>query len=128
MQSHFDPVQRDKRSACFTDEKSIRFHPGDLHEWAGEYLGTAAKEASARLARPVRAIRLSEVLSMVGCSKSHWYSMADARSRAYDPAVPKSFKLGRSERSPTVWWQHEIEQYLEHLAEARCVKQEGRHG
>lgn len=124
MKFHSDPGRRDKLSACIADEISRQFHTDDEREWAKNYLEALVEEAL----RTMRAIRLPEVLSMVGCSKSHWYSMHDPRSPAYDPAAPRSFKLGRSDRSPTLWWQHEIQQYLEDLAEEQRMKRGGRNG
>lgn len=67
-----------------------------------------------------RAIRLPEVLRMLPISKSTWYDRLNPRSPAYDPLAPQPFKLGSSERSPSVWWYSEIIAYLEaHAAASR---------
>ena len=60
-----------------------------------------------------RAIRVPEVLSLLSISKSAWYDRLNPQSPAYDPLAPKPFKLGKSERSPSVWWHSEIIAYLE---------------
>ncbi|MBN6104907.1 AlpA family phage regulatory protein [Xanthomonas sp. CFBP 8703] len=65
-----------------------------------------------------RAIRLPEVLHIMGISKSSWYDRTNLKSPAHDPAAPKHFKLGKSDRSPSVWWHSEIIAYLESLAAA----------
>lgn len=58
------------------------------------------------------AIRLPEVLSIVGLSKSTWYARLNARLPAYDARAPKPFKLGTSDRSPTAWWRSEVMAYV----------------
>lgn len=60
-----------------------------------------------------RAIRLPEVLRILGIGKSSWYERLNPRSSSYDPSAPQPFKLGNSERSPSVWWHSEIIAYLE---------------
>lgn len=65
-----------------------------------------------------RAIRLPEVLHILGIGKSSWYQRLNARSPSYDPSAPQPFKLGNSERSPSVWWHSEIIAYLETRAAA----------
>ena len=60
-----------------------------------------------------RAIRLPEVLKILSTGKSSWYQRLNARSPSYDPLAPKPFKLGNSERSPSLWWYSEIIAYLE---------------
>jgi predicted DNA-binding transcriptional regulator AlpA len=60
-----------------------------------------------------RAIRLPEVLNILSIGKSSWYQRLNARSRSYDPLAPQPFKLGNSERSPSLWWHSEIIAYLE---------------
>lgn len=59
-----------------------------------------------------QAIRLPEVLSIVGLSKSTWYARLNARLPAYDARAPKPFKLGTSDRSPTAWWRSEVMAYV----------------
>lgn len=59
-----------------------------------------------------RAIRLPEVLHVMGIGKSSWYQRLNARSPSYDPLAPQPFKLGNSERSPSLWWHSEIITYL----------------
>jgi len=66
-----------------------------------------------------RAIRLPDVLALVGCGRSHWYALLNKRSSAYDPDAPQPFKLGWSERSPSVWWEHEVLAWLEARAQRR---------
>jgi len=59
-----------------------------------------------------RAIRLPEVLHLLGIGKSTWYERLNSSSPSYDPTAPKPFKLGTSVRSPSVWWHSEIQAYL----------------
>ena len=65
-----------------------------------------------------RAIRLPEVLRTLGIGKSSWYQRLNPRSPSYDPLAPQPFKLGNSERSPSLWWRSEIIAYLEIRAAA----------
>lgn len=65
-----------------------------------------------------RAIRLPEVLHLLGIGKSTWYERLNSRSPAYDPLAPLPFKLGKSFRSPSVWWHSEVIAYLEARAAA----------
>ncbi|CAG4968506.1 helix-turn-helix transcriptional regulator [Novilysobacter luteus] len=65
-----------------------------------------------------RAIRLPDVLHILSIGKSSWYQRLNARSPSYDPLAPKPFKLGNSERSPSVWWYSEVIAYLEIRAAA----------
>ncbi|RDZ27452.1 helix-turn-helix transcriptional regulator [Lysobacter silvisoli] len=73
---------------------------------------------STQLTTSHRAIRLPEVLDMLGISKSTLYGRLDPASRSYDPRMPKPFKLGNSDRSPTVWWNTDIKTFLESCANA----------
>ncbi|HEL3236776.1 TPA: helix-turn-helix transcriptional regulator [Stenotrophomonas maltophilia] len=71
-----------------------------------------------RLCENNRAIRLPEVLHLLGISKSSWYERLNRNSANYDPSAPKPFKLGSSVRSPSVWWHSEIQAYLSMRASA----------
>lgn len=64
-----------------------------------------------------RAIRLPEVLLVLGISKSTLYDRMNPKSCRYDSAVPRPFKLGNSERSPSVWWHHDVVAYLKSHAD-----------
>lgn len=66
-----------------------------------------------------RAIRLPAVLDLVGCGRSHWYSLLNKNSAIYDETAPLPFKLGPSPHSPSVWWEHEIVEWLEARAQRR---------
>lgn len=66
-----------------------------------------------------QAIRLPEVLSIVGISKSTLYARLNARLPSYDPRVPKPFKLGASDRSPSAWWRSEVMAYVRSCATAQ---------
>lgn len=66
-----------------------------------------------------QAIRLPEVLSVVGISKSTWYARLNPRLPSYDPRVPKPFKLGTSDRSPSAWWRSEVMAYVRSCANAQ---------
>ena len=67
-----------------------------------------------------QAIRLPEVLSIVGISKSTWYARLNPRLPSHDPRVPKPFKLGTSDRSPSVWWRSEVMAYVHSCANAHA--------
>lgn len=58
------------------------------------------------------AIRLPEVLQILGISKSCLYDRLNPKSASYDPAMPRPFKLGTTERSPSVWWDSSVMAYL----------------
>ena len=59
-----------------------------------------------------RAIRLPEVLQLLGISKSALYDRLNPKSASHDPDLPRPFKLGSSERSPSVWWRSAVIAYL----------------
>ncbi|WP_293716809.1 MULTISPECIES: AlpA family phage regulatory protein [unclassified Stenotrophomonas] len=69
-----------------------------------------------------QAIRLPEVLSIVGLSKSTWYARLNSRLPAYDARAPKPFKLGTSDRSPTAWWRSEVMAYVLACAAAQPAR------
>ncbi len=68
-----------------------------------------------------RAIRLREVLSILGISKSTLYDRLNQASPYYDARMPKPFKLGSKniDRAPSVWWQSDVIAYLESCAQTR---------
>lgn len=68
-----------------------------------------------------QAIRLPEVLSLVGVSKSTWYAGLNPRLPSHDPLVHKPFKLGTSDRSPSAWWRSEVMAYVHACANAHAV-------
>lgn len=74
-----------------------------------------------RMAR--RAIRLPEVLRILGVSKSTLYARLNPKSPSYDSLAPKPFKLGSqpSERAPSVWWESDVTAYVEACAQMRRV-------
>ncbi len=66
------------------------------------------------LLKPVRrAIRAKIAIAMIGCGRSHFFALQNAKDSAFDPSFPRSFKLGKSSRSPTVWYADEIEAWLD---------------
>lgn len=68
-----------------------------------------------------QAIRLPEVRALLGgISKSTWYARLNPRSPSYDPRAPKPFKLGTSERSPSVWWRSAVMAYALACANAQA--------
>ncbi len=71
-----------------------------------------------------QAIRLPEVLTIAGVSKSTWYARLNPRSPSYDPRAPRPFKLGTSDRSPSVWWRSAVAAYVQACADA-CATYEG---
>jgi predicted DNA-binding transcriptional regulator AlpA len=66
-----------------------------------------------------RALRLPEVLHLTGMSRSSWYALLNSSSSSYDPAAPKPFKLGASQRSISVWWAWEVLGYLREKSSKR---------
>ena len=73
------------------------------------------EESGSNHAATRRAIRLPEVLDMLGIGKSTLYSRINPASPYYESAMPKPFKLGaaNSDRAPSVWWESEVLAYLE---------------
>ena len=51
--------------------------------------------------------------------RSHWYALLNKKSAAHDPTAPQPFKLGPSTHSPSVWWEHEVLEWLEARAQRR---------
>ena len=68
-----------------------------------------------------RAIRLPEVLEMLGISKSTLYDWLKITSPFHDPLMPRPFKLGTSDHSPAFWWSTEISDYLQAKSNAGRV-------
>lgn len=66
-----------------------------------------------------RAIRLAEVLGIVGVSKSTWYARLNPSSPSYDPRAPQPFKLGATAGSPSAWWLSATMGYVQACANAR---------
>ena len=69
-----------------------------------------------------RAIRLKEVLCILGIGKSTLYGRLNSASRSHDARMPRPFKLGNgsdSARAPSVWWQSDVIEYLETCAKER---------
>ena len=69
-----------------------------------------------------QAIRLPEVLAIAGVSKSTWYARLNPRSPSYDHRAPQPFKLGTSERSPSVWWRSAVMAYVQACADAQIAR------
>ncbi len=65
-----------------------------------------------------RAIRLPELLHIVGIGRSSWYGLLNPRSSTYDEKAPKPFRLGRA---ATAWWLHEVLAYVQQQSIARRV-------
>ena len=73
---------------------------------------------AAKPRRPRRAVRAKVAYGMTGDGKSHFWARQNPKDPAWDPTFPASFKLGNSARSPTVWFEDEIETWLELRASA----------
>ena len=69
-----------------------------------------------------RAVRLPEVLRILGISKSSFYDRLNPKSPSHDPDLPRPFKLGNSERSPSVWWYSSMVAYLTSRAQLHATK------
>jgi len=89
-----------------------------------ELIFAHVREIEASAAKQVtscrRAIRLPEVLDILGISKSTLYGRINPASPYYDEAMPKPFKLGNSrnaDRAPAVWWEDQCLSYLETCAD-----------
>lgn len=65
-----------------------------------------------------RAIRAKQVMQMTGDKRSHFYARLNSNSPSYDPTFPRPFRLGTSSRAPTVWWAHEILNWLDGRAKS----------
>ncbi|GAB3781426.1 helix-turn-helix transcriptional regulator [Dyella agri] len=66
-----------------------------------------------------RAVRAKEAQQILGLKRSDFYARQNVKSPSWDPTFPKSFKLGRSANSPTVWYVDELEIWLERHASSR---------
>ena len=69
-----------------------------------------------------RAVRLPEVLRILGISKSSLYDRLNPKSPSHDPDLPRPFKLGNSERSPSVWWHSSMVAYLTSRAQLHATR------
>lgn len=65
-----------------------------------------------------RAIRAKAAYGMTGDGRSHFWARQNPKDPAWDPTFPASFKLDDSPRSATVWFEDEIEAWLESRAHA----------
>ena len=65
-----------------------------------------------------RAVRAKVAYGMTGDGKSQFWARQNPNDPAWDPTFPASFKLGNSARSSTVWFEDEIEAWLESRANA----------
>lgn len=94
-------------------------HEQKLTKYApGQYADNCATSSEIRLdysACPElhRAIRLPELLHVVGLRRSAWYGLLNPRSPSYDPRAPKPFRLGRN---ASAWWLHEVLAYVQQLS------------
>lgn len=68
---------------------------------------------------PRRVARAKSAIPMIGCGRSHFFAVQNPKDPAWDPTFPRSFKLGDSPRSVTVWFVDELESWLEARAAAR---------
>lgn len=64
-----------------------------------------------------RVARAKRAMSITGDKRSHFYDRQNPKHPSHDATFPRSFKLGDSPRSPTVWWEHELHAWLEQRAE-----------
>lgn len=71
------------------------------------------EKASCGPQEKARAIRLPEVLSIVGLRRSSWYERLNPRSSSYDERAPKPFRLGSK---ACAWWLHEVLAYVQQLS------------
>jgi len=76
--------------------------------------------------RPRRAARAKEAIRIVGCGRSNFFARQNIKDAAWDSTFPRSFKLGSSPRSPTVWFVDELEAWLASRAASRDHLQEER--
>lgn len=68
-----------------------------------------------------QALRLPDVLAIVGVSKSTWYARLNPRSGSHDPRAPHPFKLGPSLHSPSVWWRSAVMAYVQACAAPQAI-------
>jgi len=69
--------------------------------------------------RPRSAVRAKEATQIVGLGRSSFFARQNIKDAAWDPTFPRSFKLGSSPRSPTVYFVDELETWLEARAASR---------
>jgi predicted DNA-binding transcriptional regulator AlpA len=69
--------------------------------------------------KPRKAARAKQAWPIVGLGRSSFFAKQNVKDPGWDPTFPRSFKLGPSPRSPTVWFVDELEAWLESRAASR---------
>ena len=73
---------------------------------------TDAQHLEASLTPLSRVIRMKELISLLGLSRSTIYEKINPKSERYDPSFPKKIKLGASSIG---WLEHDIKNWLVNL-------------
>jgi prophage regulatory protein len=66
-----------------------------------------------------KAVRAKEAIPITGLGRSSFFAKQNPNDPAWDLTFPRSFKLGPSPNSPTVWFVDELEAWLESRAASR---------
>ncbi len=66
-----------------------------------------------------RVARAKEAIQIVGLGRSTFFARQNMKDASWDSTFPRSFKLGSSPRSPTVWFVDELEAWLVSRAASR---------
>lgn len=69
--------------------------------------------------RSRKAVRAKAAYEIVGLGRSNFFARQNPKDAAWDPTFPRSFKLGTTPNSPTVWFVDELEAWLEQRAASR---------
>ncbi|GGA14196.1 helix-turn-helix transcriptional regulator [Dyella caseinilytica] len=92
-------------------------------EWvflALQRIFAAVNAADNRHGKPRRqAVRAKAACEIVGLGRSNFFARQNPKDSAWDPTFPRSFKLGATPHSPTVWFVDELEAWLEQRAALR---------
>ena len=98
--------------------------PDLLHEIRNILIGLQAevdlrKAAATDKRREIA--RAKGAMQVVGFKSSSFYAKQNPKEKAWDPSFPRSFKLGDSPRSATVWYVDELEAWRDARAASRTT-------
>lgn len=66
-----------------------------------------------------KVVRAKGAIQITGLGRSTFFARQNPKDPTWDPTFPRSFKLGPSPRSPTVYFVDELESWLEARAASR---------
>lgn len=93
------PIQESRQDKRWLIEEAVLFRLEEIFEAVKALMSRDPGQTPDQ----DRAIRLPEVLQLLGISRSCLYDRLNPRSASHDPDMPRPFKLGATERAPSVW-------------------------